>query len=71
MLLKGLRCILLSMRDKAARVSIIQSKVTHECFEQRTSLPCIYLQVSFRGNIPQAEEGKLSATIVGKKNLRY
>ena len=27
MLLKGLRCILLSMRDKAARVSIIQSKL--------------------------------------------
>ena len=62
MLLKGLRCILLSTRDKAARVPI---------FEQRTSLPYIYLQVSFRSNIPQAEEGKLSATIVGKKNLRY
>jgi len=29
------------------------------------------LQVSFRGNVPQPKEERLSATVVGKKNLSY
>ena len=46
-------------------------QVTQASFEQHTSPPYIYLQVTFRGNIPQAEEEKMSVTVVGKKNLSH
>lgn len=60
------------MTDTTACLSFHHPKqVTQASFEQHTSPPYIYLQVSFRGNIPQAEEETLSVTVVGKKNLSY
>ena len=58
--------------DTTACLSFHHPKqVTQASFEQHTSPPYIYLQVSFRGNVPQAEEEKLSVTVVGKKNLSF
>ena len=44
--------------------------VTQDSFEQPTSLPLFYLQVSFLRNF-QANNENLSATVVGKKTLIF
>ena len=44
--------------------------VTQDSFEQHTSLPLFYLQVSFLRNF-QANNENLSATVVGKKTLIF
>ena len=56
-MLKGTTCILIMI-------------VTQDSFEQHTSLPLFYLQVSFFGNFP-ANNNNLSATVVGKKTLIF
>ena len=56
-MLKGTMCILIMI-------------VTQDSFEQHTSLPLFYLQVSFFGNFP-ANNNNLSATVVGKKTLIF
>ena len=44
--------------------------VTQDYFEQHTSLPLFYLQVSSLRNF-QANNDNLSATVVGKKTLIF
>ena len=56
-MLKGTMCILIMI-------------VTQDSFEQHTSLPLFYLQVSFLKNF-QANNENLSATVVGKKTLIF
>ena len=56
-MLKGTMCILIMI-------------VTQDSFEQHTSLPLFYLQVSFLRNF-QANNENLSATVVGKKTLIF
>ena len=56
-MLKGTMCILIMI-------------VTQDSFEQHTSLPLFYLQVSFLRNF-QANNGNLSATVVSKKTLIF
>ena len=56
-MLKGTMCILIMI-------------VTQDSFEQHTSLPLFYLQVSFLRNF-QANNDNLSATVVGKKTLIF
>ena len=58
MMLKGTMCILIMI-------------VTQDSFEQHTSLPLFYLQVSFFGNFPANNNNNLSATVVGKKTLIF
>ena len=53
---KGTMCILIMI-------------VTQDSFEQHTSLPLFYLQVSFFGNFPA--NNNLSATVAGKKTLIF
>ena len=53
-MLKGTMCILIMI-------------VTQDSFEQHTSLPLFYLQVSFFGNFPANNNNNLSATVAGKK----
>ena len=55
---KGTMCILIMI-------------VTQDSFEQHTSLPLFYLQVSFFGNFPANNNNNLSATVVGKKTLIF
>ena len=57
-MLKGTMCILIMI-------------VTQDSFEQHTSLPLFYLQVSFFGNFPANNNNNLSATVVGKKTLIF
>ena len=57
-MLKGTMCILIMT-------------VTQDSFEQHTSLPLFYLQVSFFGNFPANNNNNLSATVVGKKTLIF
>ena len=58
-MLKGTMCILIMI-------------VTQDSFEQHTSLPLFYLQVSFFGNFPaNNNNNNLSATVVGKKTLIF
>ena len=57
-MLKGTMCILIMI-------------VTQDSFEQHTSLPLFYLQVSFFGNFPANNNSNLSATVVGKKTLIF
>ena len=56
-MLKGTMCILIMI-------------VTQDSFEQHTSLPLFYLQVSSLRNF-QANNENLSATVVGKKTLIF
>ena len=56
-MLKGTMCILIMI-------------VTQDSFEQHTSLPLFYLQVSFLRNF-QANNDNLSATVVSKKTLIF
>ena len=56
-MLKGTMCILIMI-------------VTQDSFEQHTSLPLFYLQVSFLRNF-QANNYNLSATVVSKKTLIF
>ena len=56
-MLKGTMCILIMI-------------VTQDSFEQHTSLPSFYLQVSFLRNF-QANNDNLSATVVSKKTLIF
>ena len=56
-MLKGTMCILIMI-------------VTQDSFEQHTSLPLFYLQVSSLRNF-QANNDNLSATVVGKKTLIF
>ena len=56
-MLKGTMCILIMI-------------VTQDSFEQHTSLPLFYLQVSFLRNF-QANNDNLCATVVGKKTLIF
>ena len=56
-MLKGTMCILIMI-------------VTQDYFEQHTSLPLFYLQVSSLRNF-QANNDNLSATVVGKKTLIF
>ena len=57
-MLKGTMCILIMI-------------VMQDSFEQHTSLPLFYLQVSFFGNFPANNNNNLSATVVGKKTLIF
>ena len=57
-MLKGTMCILIMI-------------VTQDSFEQHTSLPLFYLQVSFFGNFPANNNNNLSATVVGRKTLIF
>ena len=57
-MLKGTMCILIMI-------------VTQDSFEQHTSLPLFYLQVSFFENFPANNNNNLSATVVGKKTLIF
>ena len=56
-MLKGTMCILIMI-------------VTQDSFEQHTSLPLFYLQVSFLRNF-KANNDNLSATVVSKKTLIF
>ena len=54
------------------RLEFPSSKASYTWVLWAAHFPSLYLLAGLlQGNIPQAEEGKLSATIVGKKNLRY